>query len=306
MRTKNITRAMAVMASLALIALLPSWGSAATLTVNLAGTEITALSLSGSGSLPLSTDIGNTQPGSIDNYGYLDTSVLVTESPLYVSTGQATVSITPTANPLVYTFNVTSTINLYADVTLTDADAAHNFATGLTSPVTLLAPSTPLSVQLIGSFDASVDDLLSTPIDFTPSISSSEAIYPLGVDINGNNAVDVLTLQATNLNLSLQSFTLSDLSVDSATILSFLLGNDVEVNANVGLSITGANATFDGQVVDVVADPPFSIELEGPVISRLLDDAGPSSVPEPSTFVLAALGLAGLGLVAWKRRRVRG
>ena len=25
--------------------------------------------------------------------------------------------------------------------------------------------------------------------------------------------------------------------------------------------------------------------------------------PEPSTFVLAAVGLAGLGLVAWRRRR---
>ncbi|MCE9545913.1 MAG: PEP-CTERM sorting domain-containing protein [Planctomycetia bacterium] len=30
------------------------------------------------------------------------------------------------------------------------------------------------------------------------------------------------------------------------------------------------------------------------------------SAPEPSTFVLSALGLAGLGLVGWKRRRSRG
>ncbi|MCE9547395.1 MAG: PEP-CTERM sorting domain-containing protein [Planctomycetia bacterium] len=33
---------------------------------------------------------------------------------------------------------------------------------------------------------------------------------------------------------------------------------------------------------------------------------GGGAVPEPSTFVLAALGLAGLGLVGWKQRRSRG
>ncbi|MCE9547345.1 MAG: PEP-CTERM sorting domain-containing protein [Planctomycetia bacterium] len=38
----------------------------------------------------------------------------------------------------------------------------------------------------------------------------------------------------------------------------------------------------------------------------IAQDAAPAGVPEPSTFVLAALGLAGLGLVAWKRRRIAG
>lgn len=60
-------------------------------------------------------------------------------------------------------------------------------------------------------------------------------------------------------------------------------------------------ATANGQSIEI------RIEATGGGFSWVdavqLDAAEASAVPEPSTYVLAVLGLAGLGLVAWRKRK---
>ena len=61
----------------------------------------------------------------------------------------------------------------------------------------------------------------------------------------------------------------------------------------------GYDADFIGVIDEVAA---FDYELTGQQIAGLFDAA---TVPEPSTFVMAALGLLGLAFVAWRKRRSR-
>jgi hypothetical protein len=71
-----------------------------------------------------------------------------------------------------------------------------------------------------------------------------------------------------------------------------------------GTLTTSFVALTSGQSIGIKLD---NLGPTGNIIyfdSVLLDaEAAPPGVPEPSTFVLAALGLAGLGLVAWRRRK---
>ena len=61
----------------------------------------------------------------------------------------------------------------------------------------------------------------------------------------------------------------------------------------------GAENSFDVVVSGVGSDATQIMILSAVVLSQ----EELAAVPEPSTFVLAALGVAGLGLLAWKRRK---
>ena len=66
-----------------------------------------------------------------------------------------------------------------------------------------------------------------------------------------------------------------------------------------------SGGSFSGELIDEVAI--FDYVLTPAQITALWNSAhtaaAAESVPEPSTFILAALGLVGLGLLAWRRRR---
>ena len=75
-------------------------------------------------------------------------------------------------------------------------------------------------------------------------------------------------------------------------------------------SFTYAFGTLTTSFVALTSGDPITIQLDnlGPAgniiyFDAVQLDAEAAAVPEPGTFVLAALGLAGLGLVAWRKRK---
>jgi len=98
----------------------------------------------------------------------------------------------------------------------------------------------------------------------------------------------------------------NDLTFDSAEL--FIRYDDVAAGANEGnmklwhhngsawLDITGT--------LDTVANTMLSDEITSLSFFAIAEDAeNPSAVPEPSTYALGLVGLAGLGLTAWRKRR---
>ena len=236
------------------------------------------ISLSGSGPMPLGTDWDSVESG-----------VTVTSSNVASSTMAGVVSVSD-----LFDITVDLTGTFYLDLSFTDIDAANDYGAGLGATVSLPASvDKPLVIglnftvtlaQLIGiaehqlanpgatiqeaaeAYNATV--LPGGEIAFTLSDPGVETA--LGVDLNSNGSDDALTYFGSSLMFS----SLGDLDLLTESLTT-------------GATISASSVSFTGTVDDLLADPPFTISLDGSFTLA-------TSVPAPASVLLLALGIAGM------------
>lgn len=272
----------------ALWAIAPLSSQAVLLTINVK-TEIVAMNLQGISPLPLAFDA--LAP---DGYGLIDTLVTVTESPTLTSTGTVTAVIDFAPGFTSFTSTLSSSFELFVDVSLSDNDPLNDFAPGLTDPFNIFAdPTKPLTAVLEGS--SSLADYSDLGI---LSSSSSTLSHSLEADINGNGDIDGISFSATSINFDINDINfVTDFVVDAAAFANLFLGNDVTLNFQGSVEITSATVTINGDVADAITDPSFSVTVEGNVATA-------TAAPEPGTGVLLSLGLIGALVAKTRSRRV--
>jgi len=268
-------------------------------------TPITVFDGTGTGSVPLASDPGNSLGDSIDGYGYVDATATISASPTLSSAGKTTIDFDLTT----FSVHVSSVFSLNLNVTLVDADTrlGRDFATGSPS---VLTPMKPLEIKVDGDVDllsllaalaalppAATDAEILGAIIGAATVSHSvvDAKYALGVDVNQNGALDVLTLRTMDLDPTLLSLDVTDGDLDALldAIAGGTLTSPIEIEA--GVSVSGLSLAFTGDVHDVSTDPPFTLNF----IDVSFGSAA-TAVPEPSSLLL--LLAAGLSLLALGRR----
>jgi len=98
--------------------------------------------------------------------------------------------------------------------------------------------------------------------------------------------------QAILVNGVLQELVQLNIGISNVAVTSFTAIANISGELLIGFRPSGAyggTGVQDGALIN------------GMVISQLEQESGPA-VPEPSTYALGLMGLAGLGLVAWRRR----
>ena len=291
-------------------------------------TELLSLNLSGGPFLmPLASDPGNALGDSVEGYGFVNSQVTVTLSsqrsisPGPQSTGQATatngggaavVALAVSAEPPPIDpnvlhgqqFSVDSFFDVFFDIAVTDVDnrPGRDYA-GQPDGANIVLPNIgPARMQTthLAIFDKDAPNFgLIPPPEAAPYIGHFNIEIPLGGDINGNGEDDKI------------KFTLATHSVGDENRTFITLPDGTVIDE------FDSGATLEGAIVDVTSDPPFTIGTINPAAglpdpsvfggpttasSRLLNPIVSEAVPEPSTFVLAALGLVGLGILALRKK----
>jgi hypothetical protein len=269
--------------------------------------------------VPLASDPGNALGDSIEGYGFVDSTVVITES----STLQSGVTMSIGFDPLTSIAAITANLSLHLDLGFTDVDAvpARDYVgqpDGAT--LNLLANSgSPMLVTQTASIDFTAAfallfgtttpteqellDALTAGTTLDPIVSTA-AEYALGVDVNGNAENDKVKLKAADI-----AFDPMDLMLDITgtsggleglieSILAGTLSGPLTFGASV--SISAANFTFDGLVVDESTDPPFTLDVstDDPVIGI---DPNAVNVPAPGPALLLLAGLLVTGAAVRRR-----
>jgi len=280
--------------------------------------ELTSLNLSGGPfAMSLASDPNNALGDSIEGYGFVNSGVSLTLSsqravnPGSQSLGKAFATTgSPNASELLpinpgdldgETFFVDSFFDVFFDLTVTDVDSrpGRDYAGQADgASISLLDNGSALlrsTYQATFDKDAPNFGLLPPPED-TPLIGDLELEVAFGVDINGNGEDDKMKFVIATLSLG-------DDNRSATTLPNGTVINDFD-----------AAAFFEGAIVDISTDPPFTIGAMLPS-SGLPDPApfgGPGSMsselvnPVPAIPVPAAVWLFGTalaGLLGFARRR---
>jgi len=139
--------------------------------------------------------------------------------------------------------------------------------------------------------DLTIDDTLDIIGGVTASASQS-LLFELGANPSG----DQVTLTASNtlfIGLGLLEFDDFVFSGSPTAGTYTLFDTNTLISGTLGASLSGTIGSYLGTL---------AFGDSGNDIILTLQNQEPSAVPEPSTFVLAALGLAGLGLLGWRRK----
>lgn len=272
------------LAALLCVAATPA--SAAVVTIDL-DVEITGLSLTGNGSLPLASlaapgDPCNA-PGCVDDYVFMDVTAAVSQSALLPSTMSTTLFIDDTT----LATTVASSFTFNVDVVIADDDASQNFAGSLDgqdiSFAAVLSGTASADVSFtFGPIDPITGLPTLVPVLDNLLVTADDFKHLLGEDVNLNGVPDELVLNASD-------FDLLDVLVSDIDFVSLAAGGS--------LGVSSASLTLGGLVRDETTDPPFSLTLTGPVTLAL------TAVPEPQVLALFAPAL--LLVVAGRRRRMR-